>query len=43
MAELTLRQGIEPILLAQVPGIHAVVDETDHGAGTAPYFKTKKS
>jgi Fe-S cluster biogenesis protein NfuA len=43
MAELTLRQGIEPIILAQVPGIHAVVDETDHGAGMAPYFKTKKS
>ena len=43
MAELTLRQGVEPILLEQVAGIVAVVDETDHGTGAAPYFKTKKS
>jgi len=43
MAELTLRQGIEPILTGQIPEILAIVDETDHGAGTAPYFKTKKS
>jgi cystathionine gamma-synthase len=43
MVELTLRQGIEPILTKQIPEITAVVDETDHGAGTAPYFKTKKS
>jgi Fe-S cluster biogenesis protein NfuA len=43
MAELTLRQGIEPILTAQVPEVLAIVDETDHAAGTAPYFKTKKS
>lgn len=43
MAELTLRQGIEPILRSQIPDILAIVDETDHGAGTAPYFKTKKS
>ncbi|MFP6749578.1 MAG: PLP-dependent transferase, partial [Alphaproteobacteria bacterium] len=43
MAELTLRQGIEPVLKKQLPGIHAVIDVTDHGAGSAPYFKTKKS
>ena len=43
MAEMTLRQGIEPILTGQIPEILAIVDETDHGAGTAPYFKTKKS
>jgi Fe-S cluster biogenesis protein NfuA len=43
MAELTLRQGVEPILVAQIPKILAIVDETDHAAGTAPYFKTKKS
>ncbi len=43
MAELTLRQGVEPILIRDVPEITAVVDETDHGTGTAPYFKTKKS
>ncbi len=43
MAELTLRQGIEPILTAQIPEVLAIVDETDHAAGAAPYFKTKKS
>jgi cystathionine gamma-synthase len=43
MAELTLRQGIEPILAKQITEIVAVVDETDHAAGTAPYFKTKKT
>jgi Fe-S cluster biogenesis protein NfuA len=43
MAELTLRQGIEPILIRNVPDITTVIDETDHGAGSAPYFKTKKS
>ena len=43
MAELTLRQGIEPILTAQIPQVLAIVDETDHGAGAAPYFKTRKS
>lgn len=26
----------------QVPEIVAVVDATDHAAGTDPYFKTKK-
>ena len=43
MAELTLRQGVEPILIRELPDIVAIIDETDHGAGTAPYFKTKKS
>jgi cystathionine gamma-synthase len=43
MAELTLRQGIEPVLKKQIPGIQAVIDVTDHGAGRAPYFKTKKA
>ena len=43
MAAVTLRQGIEPILKELVPEIVALVDATDHPAGTAPYFKTKKS
>ncbi|MBT4486307.1 MAG: hypothetical protein HOC72_02145, partial [Rhodospirillaceae bacterium] len=43
MAELTLRQGIEPILVREVAQIVAVIDETDHGAGNMPYYKTKKT
>ena len=43
MVELTLRQGIEPILTKHIAEVAAVVDETDHAAGAAPYFKTKKS
>jgi len=43
MAELTLRQGIEPILAQRIPSFKTVVDETDHALGTDPYFKTKKS
>ena len=42
MADVTLRQGVEPLLKEQVPEIVSVVDETDHGQGTQPFFKTKK-
>ncbi len=43
MADLTLRQGVEVMIKERVPEIVAVVDVTDHAAGRAPYFKTKKS
>ena len=43
MAASTLRQGVEPILKELIPEIVAIVDSTDHPAGTAPYYKTKKS
>ena len=43
MADLTLRQGVEVMIKERVPGIVAVVDVTDHAAGRAPYFKTRKS
>ncbi len=42
MADVTLRQGVEVMIKRQVPDIVAVVDATDHAAGTDPYFKTKK-
>ena len=42
MASVTLRQGIEPLLREEAPELVAVVDVTDHQAGTDPYFKTKK-
>src|SRR5207247_3438395 len=42
LAEVTLRQGIEPILRKHVPEITAVVDVSDHAAGTAPFFAPGK-
>ncbi len=42
MADVTLRQGVEVMIKRQVPEIVAVVDATDHAAGTDPYFVTKK-
>lgn len=42
LAEVTIRQGIEPLLRARVPGIVGVVDTTDHEAGTAPFFTAEK-
>lgn len=42
LAEVTIRQGIEPLLRARVPGIVGVFDTTDHEGGTAPFFSAEK-
>jgi len=42
LAEVTVRQGIEPLLRARVPGIAGVVDVTDHEAGKQPFFSAEK-
>ena len=42
LAEVTLRQGIEPLLRARLPGIVGVMDVTDHEAGTQPFFSPEK-
>jgi Fe-S cluster biogenesis protein NfuA len=42
LAEVTLRQGIEPLLRRHVPEVVAVVDVTDHAAATAPFFAPGK-
>jgi Fe-S cluster biogenesis protein NfuA len=42
LAEVTLRQGIEPLLRARLPEIAGVMDVTDHEAGTAPFFSPEK-
>ncbi len=42
MADVTLKQGIEAIILEYVPEITAVVDTTDHAAGTNPYYQPAK-
>jgi len=42
MAEVTLRQGVEPLIREAVPGLRAVRDVTEHAAGTEPWFRTRK-
>jgi Fe-S cluster biogenesis protein NfuA len=42
LAEVTVRQGIEPLLRARLPGMLGVLDVTDHEAGTQPFFAPEK-
>jgi Fe-S cluster biogenesis protein NfuA len=42
LAEVTIRQGIEPLLRARLPGVTGVADTTDHEAGTNPFFSPEK-
>jgi len=42
LAEVTVRQGIEPLLRARLPGVTGVADVTDHEAGASPFFTSAK-
>ena len=42
LAEVTIRQGIEPLLRARLPAITGLIDITDHEAGTDPFFSPEK-
>ncbi len=42
MADVTLRQGIEVAILEQIPQIAEILDVTDHGSGTNPYYAPSK-
>ena len=42
LAEVTLRQGIEPLLRARLPQMTGLIDATDHEAGTDPFFSPEK-
>lgn len=42
LAEVTLRQGIEPLLRAKVPGVVGLTDVTDHEAGRDPFYSAAK-
>ena len=42
LAEVTLRQGIEPVLRARLPEMTGLVDVTEHEAGTEPFFSPEK-
>jgi Fe-S cluster biogenesis protein NfuA len=41
LAEVTVRQGIEPLLRARVPELVGLADVTDHAAGTTPFFSAE--
>lgn len=36
--DVTLKHGVEAAIRAAVPGVTAIVDATDHEAGTNPYY-----
>jgi Fe/S biogenesis protein NfuA len=42
MANVTLKQGVEKVLLEEVPEIEKVLDVTDHASGTNPYYQPSK-
>jgi NFU1 iron-sulfur cluster scaffold homolog, mitochondrial len=42
LAEVTLRQGIEPVLRARLPQLTGLTDVTAHEAGTEPFFSPAK-
>jgi Fe/S biogenesis protein NfuA len=39
LATVTLRQGIEKLILDEVPAVEGVVDVTAHDEGTTPFFR----
>ncbi len=42
LAEVTLRQGIEPLLRTRIPELVGLADVTDHEAGTEPFYSPAK-
>ncbi len=42
LAEVTLKQGIEKIILESIPELSQVVDVTDHASGDDPYYQSQK-
>jgi len=39
MIDVTLKQGVEVMIKAQIPDIEAIYDVTDHAGGTTPYYQ----
>ena len=38
MIDVTLKQGVEVMIKAQIPEIEAIYDVTDHAEGSNPYY-----
>jgi aryl-alcohol dehydrogenase-like predicted oxidoreductase len=41
-ADVTLKMGIERLIREQVPQVREILDTTDHGSGTNPYYAPSK-
>ncbi len=41
LASVTLRQGVEKMIIEAVPSIRGLIDTTDHSLGVNPYFQRK--
>jgi Fe/S biogenesis protein NfuA len=39
LASVTLRQGVEKMIVEAVPSIRGIVDTTDHSLGVNPYYR----
>jgi Fe/S biogenesis protein NfuA len=42
-ADVTLKSGIERLIKEELPEVAEVLDTTDHGAGTNPYYTPGKA
>lgn len=42
MADVTLKQGVEKLILEKIPELEEILDTTDHGAGGNPYYAPSK-
>jgi Fe/S biogenesis protein NfuA len=42
-ADVTLKQGIERLIFDEVPEVTEVLDVTDHGSGSNPYYTPGKA
>ncbi len=40
MASATVKQGVEQMLRKELPYIGAIIDTTDHAAGTNPFYQS---
>ena len=41
-ADITLKAGIERLIKEEIPEVEEVLDTTDHGAGSNPYYQPSK-
>jgi Fe-S cluster biogenesis protein NfuA len=42
-ADVTLKAGIERMIFEEIPEVTEVLDTTDHGSGTNPYYAPSKA
>ena len=42
MVDVTLKHGVEAMILEEIPAVKKIVDTTDHQAGENPYYESKE-